>query len=577
MIGAALLAIGSVALWQGQPYLFDWDELIYASLARHMVVTGDWLSLVINGDPFWEKPPFFFWLQAISFSLLGFSEGAARLPNALSHGGLVVGLVWMGYQIHSLRLGLIWSLVVSTSLLPSLFAKTGLIDPTFNLAMLIGLGGLFAYEQALLAGRSRSLIPLSISGLALGLAVLIKGPLGWGLPVIIWILYKLWHRTHWHGRDLVWFGLLSGGIASSWFVIEVIVNGPDFVTEFVHYQWRILSTDDGHHGPIYFHIVAYSLGCYPFAALSGVEIWSQVQPQLRSRLQAIRSGRTLQADHSPLSVEPLQSITANQTLDQCNHFMMMAVAVVLVLFSIIVQTKLIHYSSLLYVMGAYFASQRILRWLDGQAQPHWIEYGWIACSGLLLGGVLLLIPWMGQHLDQVIPLIDDPLTRSYLQTAVTWPWWTYSPGLIFLLGLIVGLIGCSRQWVQSSLCLVLATWLSSQLCWSWMGSRVLSYTQGGAITFFETMATESTVDAQLAPTVGLFGFRSFVPYFYGPLRVPWAMDLEDLKLMLEQEPTLNYLVTWTPFEAELLATAVKESIALVPVAREGGYVLLQIR
>jgi 4-amino-4-deoxy-L-arabinose transferase-like glycosyltransferase len=71
----------------GQVHLFDWDEINFAEAAREMIVTGDWLNVQINYEPFWEKPPLFIWLQACSMSIFGVNEYAARFPN------VVIGLV----------------------------------------------------------------------------------------------------------------------------------------------------------------------------------------------------------------------------------------------------------------------------------------------------------------------------------------------------------------------------------------------------------------------------------------------------------------------------------------------------
>ena len=54
----------------GQVHLFDWDEINFAEAAREMIVTGDWLNVQINYEPFWEKPPLFIWLQACSKKIL---------------------------------------------------------------------------------------------------------------------------------------------------------------------------------------------------------------------------------------------------------------------------------------------------------------------------------------------------------------------------------------------------------------------------------------------------------------------------------------------------------------------------
>ena len=67
----------------GSVHLFDWDEINFAECAREMLLTGDWFRPQVDFEPFWEKPPLFFWFQAASMSIFGVGEFAARLPNAL--------------------------------------------------------------------------------------------------------------------------------------------------------------------------------------------------------------------------------------------------------------------------------------------------------------------------------------------------------------------------------------------------------------------------------------------------------------------------------------------------------------
>ena len=60
--------------------LIDWDENIYAEASRQMVLRDDYLNIVINGHPFAEKPPFFFWLQSFSYHLFGIDQGMSQEP-----------------------------------------------------------------------------------------------------------------------------------------------------------------------------------------------------------------------------------------------------------------------------------------------------------------------------------------------------------------------------------------------------------------------------------------------------------------------------------------------------------------
>src|SRR5471032_2494147 len=65
-----------------RPYLTP-SEARYIEIPRQMLVTGDWLTPRINGVPYFEKPPLFYWLQATSMHFLGMGEFAGRLATCL--------------------------------------------------------------------------------------------------------------------------------------------------------------------------------------------------------------------------------------------------------------------------------------------------------------------------------------------------------------------------------------------------------------------------------------------------------------------------------------------------------------
>jgi 4-amino-4-deoxy-L-arabinose transferase-like glycosyltransferase len=533
-LGMGLLA--GLWLWVGQgiPYLFDWDELIYASLARQMLASGDPLSLAINGEPFFEKPPLFFWLQALSMAVLGMNEGAARLPNAWVGGITVALLVGWGSHLRGVGFGCLWGILLLTGYLPLFFYKTGLIDPLLNLGMGVGLGSLLAADQARRVGCSGR-VWKAVGALALGLAVLAKGPVGLVLPLLIWVGYKVWHRdpqTGW-GDTLAFLGL-AAAIPLAWLALEGVQRGPEWVEEFGRYQWRILTSSDGHPGPVYFHLLAFALGCFPWGALA-----------LAGILQTIP-----------------RSVGSVDLTRRAEHLLLVAFGVVLALFSLLVQTKLVHYTSLLYPIGAYFAAVRLQRLGLEEARLSFWEGCWILLSGLFWLALWLVLPWLGSQdpagLVQawVFAGIPDDFSSSlvlgYLQAEVEWPVLTYVPAAILLLGILLWSRGRRRAWGWTVL--LLATGLSAQLAWGWVFPRLLQHTQGGAVHFFRQFATsENNAQPALSGTVGLYGFRSFVPYFYGPLQVPYAASPEELADWQAQGQAPDYLVTWDPFVAELTA------------------------
>jgi 4-amino-4-deoxy-L-arabinose transferase-like glycosyltransferase len=42
-----------------------------------MLARGDWIVLHVNGLPYLEKPPLYFWLTALAFKLVGPSDWAS--------------------------------------------------------------------------------------------------------------------------------------------------------------------------------------------------------------------------------------------------------------------------------------------------------------------------------------------------------------------------------------------------------------------------------------------------------------------------------------------------------------------
>ena len=64
--------------------LLDVDETRYVHMAEQMFKTKDFMTLYLNGDYFFEKPPMFFWLECSSFKIFGsINEFTARLPIVL--------------------------------------------------------------------------------------------------------------------------------------------------------------------------------------------------------------------------------------------------------------------------------------------------------------------------------------------------------------------------------------------------------------------------------------------------------------------------------------------------------------
>src|SRR5262249_56901675 len=79
---AAVLATSVFLLGIGRTDLWPPDETRVAEISREMLDHGHWLLPRLNGRPFIEEPPLFYWLQAGRFPSSGRrSPRAARAPR----------------------------------------------------------------------------------------------------------------------------------------------------------------------------------------------------------------------------------------------------------------------------------------------------------------------------------------------------------------------------------------------------------------------------------------------------------------------------------------------------------------
>ena len=151
------------------PPLLDDADATHANAARHIALTGDWVTLHVNGIRYLEKAPLPYWLVAISFRLFGFNTFAAHLPQALA----VLLLAMLGYRWAGAAFGDRTALYTGLATLTAagVFLFTRIFIPEVLLSLLL------AFALYLLLEALDKLRPASAYAMwtALALAVLTKG------------------------------------------------------------------------------------------------------------------------------------------------------------------------------------------------------------------------------------------------------------------------------------------------------------------------------------------------------------------------------------------------------------------
>jgi 4-amino-4-deoxy-L-arabinose transferase-like glycosyltransferase len=132
------------------PVVFDDNEGLYADSVREMHANGNWLVPMTNGFPRVQKPPLVYWTMLVSTSVLGESEFALRLPNALATIGWIVATYLIMRRLGGERFGLATAVILASML--GVWIFNHLIQPEPFLACFVSLS-IWCLIEARLAAR----------------------------------------------------------------------------------------------------------------------------------------------------------------------------------------------------------------------------------------------------------------------------------------------------------------------------------------------------------------------------------------------------------------------------------------
>jgi len=229
LVATAILIIAGAPL----PPL-DAGDKFYGDIARHIVASGDWLTLKHPNQPGWvvDKPPLSFWLMALSILLAGDNEIALRLGQLLM---AVVAIVVMS-RIARLGAGreeaLLAALLLGTSAGFFYVSLSQKQDVPLNLFLALAF---YEYLIHRSEGSTRSAV---LSGVWVALAVLSKGVVALAVFILVVGVDTLASspaRRAGHGR---WAAQAAAGVVAfvlvgaPWFVVGAIRQGRPFIDTF---------------------------------------------------------------------------------------------------------------------------------------------------------------------------------------------------------------------------------------------------------------------------------------------------------------------------------------------------------
>lgn len=514
----------------GSVHLFDWDEINFAESAREMLVSGDYMTVRVNFEPFWEKPPLFIWLQAASMHIFGVNEFAARFPNAVCGILTLLFLFHIGRQSKDEKFGLLWILMYVCSFFPFFYFKSGIIDPWFNLFIFLGI-----YFFAIFINTSeKSYQKLSFSALFLGLAVLTKGPVAlliFGLSFFAYLLYKIIKKEVasiariWKWKYILFFGLILVVVSCFWFILQMMLGNFTIIQDFIIYQIRLFQTKDaGHGGFLLYHFVILLIGVFPASILA--------LPTFR---------RKVFKESTPSSMRDLFV------------WMMCSFWVVLLLFTI-VKTKIIHYSSFCYFPLTFLAAWYVMQVFEGKAKIHLFQKILL----LLIAGIYAIAvsaittfdQWKTYLFDRV-----DEFTLGNLQATSSWWGFEFLIGAFFFATVIYFCVSVKKQpnWksfgplLGGSLFFIAVVML-------FVVPQVEKYTQAAPIEFYKSKQGE---DCYILPK-----HKSYAHYFYSQRRPENKMDNATYLMLGKLDKPCYFVLRNTKNEVQRFESQVIDAVKL---------------
>lgn len=468
-----ILLLGSILFFPflGNSPLFDWDEINFAEASREMVLTGNYTQTQIDFQEFWEKPPLFFWMQALSMKIFGVNEYAARFPNAICGIFTLLILFNIGTKLKDTKFGWLWVICYAGSILPQFYFKSGIIDPWFNLFIFGSIYFFILYLQ-----EHFSIKNLFLSALLAGLAILTKGPVALILIGLTAGVYYSINRFRLFPPILHIFGyfFFIALTISPWIGIEIAQNGTWFITEFVRYQFRLATTEDASHGGFFgYHFVVILFFCFPASVF------------------AVRALFKKQSEE--------------EQIIKFRQWMLILFWVVMILFSI-VQTKIAHYSSMAYFPLTFLAALTLYN-LKEQWKK-W-ETALLLITGLATTILIAFIPIILDDPDIILPYIKDKFTQQALQADGSWQGWEFlTAGILF-----VGIIGSiyfliKKQSRKAIIILFASSMITINMAINIFSPKIERYSQGAMVDFLIANSKQDCYQ-------DVIGFKSYAHLFYG--------------------------------------------------------------
>ena len=240
------------------------DEPRYAQIAREMLSRHDYVTPVLWGHPWLEKPALYYWRAMFAFLEFGVHDWSARLPSA-SFAFILVALIYL--HLRRFRPGSQLDAALITASCAGIvgFARGASTDMQLAAPFCIGMLGWYAWYET---DRKFWLFDLYFF---VGIATLAKGPVAPAMAGCIIFSFAALRREWSLLRRTIWIPgvLLYFAMVLPWY-IAVQHRNPDFLRIFFleHNLERFATGRFMHEQPFWYYIPVLLLALMPWSVIA---------------------------------------------------------------------------------------------------------------------------------------------------------------------------------------------------------------------------------------------------------------------------------------------------------------------
>ena len=274
LLGAVVLLLarlGATGLWAP-------DEPRYGHIAetvRSMEFGSSGLVLLhLNGKPYTQKPPLYYWLAAAAGAPAGrVSEVAARMPSALAGIALIGVTMLFGSRLLGGATATLGAALLLTTFSFSENARRAQLDVVLALFETLALVAFWHIDRRI----GRRWVGQLMLHASMGLAVLTKGPVGFLVPLLVMASFLGWERRLGDlRRAFPWWGFfVSLGPALAWIAAAVALAPPGFFGDaIVDNLFGRFFAGSSHARPFYYYLYQFPAETLPWFLLAPVVWWA---------------------------------------------------------------------------------------------------------------------------------------------------------------------------------------------------------------------------------------------------------------------------------------------------------------